>query len=203
MMSVFENRDLVRTMLSHTSKATPLLASGKFMRDNEPCADTYEDWSDTGCPLQPTQDQKECLEAIGGHESTFCIGTYDLSTIHDGWVVQDQNASVTHVKSKVASYFQETQPNTTTSLSISFGGARIFLHHSTEGTHFTYSNNRQRHRSRCHNIQQVLEALVKVGKLPMPFPAQTLTIPKRIYVRLVRFHEGLQEEYLLLAAQRE
>ena len=203
MMSVFENRDLVRTLLSHTSKATPLLASGKFIRDNEPCADSYEDWSDTGCPLQPTQDQKECLAAIGGHESTFCIGTYDLSTIQDGWVVQDPNASVTHVKSKVASYFQDTQPNTTTSLSISFGGARIGLHHSTEGTHFTYSKNRQRHRTRCHNIQQVLEALVKVGQVPMPFPAQTLTIPKRIYVRVVRFHELLQEEYLLLVAQRE
>ena len=35
-MSVFENRDLVRTLLSH--QATPLLASGKFIRDNEPCS---------------------------------------------------------------------------------------------------------------------------------------------------------------------
>ena len=78
---VLSNQDLVRHLLSQSSDATGLLSISKAVRDGEPCSRQYERWSFQGCP----SDGGECLRAIGGLDSTFCQGTYDLTVLHRIW----------------------------------------------------------------------------------------------------------------------
>ena len=73
--SVLSNHDLVRALLSQSADAVGLLSTSNAIRQDEPCARLLERWADDGCPDEPTtEEERRCLDAIGGVDSVFCTG---------------------------------------------------------------------------------------------------------------------------------
>ena len=75
---VIGNRDLVRHMMSRSHEASRILSVASGIRNNEECARLYEEWSANGCPREEGDEHaRRCLQAIGGRDGDFCLGTYD------------------------------------------------------------------------------------------------------------------------------
>ena len=84
--SVFGNRDLVRLLLSHDGSNIGLLSASKAIREGEECRARYEQWAVDGCPSQASGEAAVCLQGIGGRDSGFCQGVYEMVIMReDGW----------------------------------------------------------------------------------------------------------------------
>ena len=86
---VLSNEDLARKLVGMGS--TEVLATTKSVREaHEPCTRHYEKWRATGCNAT-TDEERACLEAIGGLDSTLCQGEYSVVAMEDGWPSASDN----------------------------------------------------------------------------------------------------------------
>ena len=197
------NRDLVRHLISLSSENVNLLKTSKSIREGQPCRQLWEQWRDTGCPDAVADGEKQCLEEIGGLSGPFCVGSFTVTRVQNGWpVVSD--ATAIQVADYVRAFLLENQRiGITTITTFRTRDVTVTLRQTvTENTLIV----RQAHNfrtTRCiiTDVVPLLSICTRVGFLHLPCPATPIRVSKVLRVEVVREDEEYKE-YPLLSAQR-
>ena len=100
--AVTSNTDLARRLIS--MGGTELLAASKSIRNaHQPCTRKYERWREHGCKADSDEDRM-CLQAIGGLESTLCQGEYTLTSMESGSQVVTDKVPATAMADRVRTF---------------------------------------------------------------------------------------------------
>ena len=218
MDQVLSNRDLVRNLISQSTDSSHLLTASTSIRDAQrPCTSHFEQWAVSGCPTQPQSDvERDCLQSIGGVDSAFCQGTFNYTILEGGWPVGRTDQSPSTVASAVLDLLSEKPTGVdhlttkimltfgTTILRVQVGGGRNILTASTQGW--------RRRGTRCRpsdgQVRGLLQTLLtRTGtvKLPCQEGSQGIgevQVPRSLHIRVARWDEFMEQEWLLLYGQR-
>ena len=187
--AVFSNRDLVRQMLSQSSHALPILSTSKVIRQEEPCAPTWEQWRRTGCPKNPVGMDAQCLSSIGGLQSSLCSLVYDTSV--------NTKTGILTITEVPASSFVDTVSSLTLldlTIMLDLGNTLLQLQHGTS-IKLTVTRDGWRQRgSVCHLTSDEASALLRqiltsTGNVPLPCSTHSSTgvavhVPRQLTVEL-------------------
>jgi len=202
---VLSNQDLVRHLLSQSSDATGLLSISKAVRDGEPCSRQYERWSFQGCP----SDGGECLRAIGGLDSTFCQGTYDLTVLHRIWPSRREDPA-REVATRVVDLLGRRPLSGELVITLTLGSTTLRIRVGRENVISLIDRGWRKRGVVCKptdaQVRQLLRTvLTRTGKIPLPCPPNSqsrgpITVPRSIHIRVAVWDQ--EEEWLLLYGQR-
>ena len=106
--AVLSNADISRLILSQATRPVRLLQTSRAIRSSEPCAELYEIWSNSGCPQHPVGAEIGCLNGLGGADSAFCQGVFDLDA--DG--MHSTGVSATSVVRRIIKLLQSPPTGT-------------------------------------------------------------------------------------------
>ena len=210
--TVLGNYDLVRALLAQESSTAGLLAASKKIRDGQPCAQQYEQWSVEGCPYNPDAEQTQCLEAIGGYESNFCRGRYELTVLDARGLLPlgRKSVSAEGVVEGVLNILRTPgdDANMTTHIEIyvhSIGDQIVVQRDSTE-TLLSFNGTEQRMQCRPSDaeLESLLKAvLMRAGPVAFPCPnAKPIHVDRWVFVNAFRKHRLRLSPYYLLQANR-
>ena len=207
MDSVFSNRDLVRELIKHSAPAVNVLKTSKAIREGEPCTEHFEDWEENGCPpVVGAEEEGACLEAIGGLEGTFCVSTYELHTIEQGWPDTKTEVPTNKVANTLATLLlQPPRRNITTITTFQFRVVTVTVYQRGNGSRLIIDQG-FRKKVRCditnEHIGTLLDICSRVGYAKLPCQNTNLVIPKRLQITVRRVDERTQQDFLLMAAYR-
>ena len=91
---VLGNKDLARHIMSKSHEASRLLSVASAIRNNEECTQLFEGWSARGCPFngeEGDEHARHCLQAVGGTNGDFCLGSFNGYFWGGGWRVRLRN----------------------------------------------------------------------------------------------------------------
>jgi hypothetical protein len=182
---VLSNSDLTRQIIASASRPVELLQTSKSIRTAQaPCAELYEQWSNSGCPQHPTGVEATCLNGLdGGVDSVFCQGVFTL-------VVEGKRSTgvgATSVVHRLTTLIQSPQPGTLvivvgmgpTILKLQADAqSRPILVVTEDGWRKKGSNCTV---SRQQAVQVLTELLTRTGTVTLPCPART-SAPSSIHV---------------------
>ena len=198
---VLSNVDLVRKLISHNTR---ILAASKAIRDaHEPCTPHYEAWSRDGCPSQPTQEERQCLQNIDGYSSALCQGTYK--------VVLEGKERKMDASEAYRALVRHLHPRGTTLRLVMTLGSNILTVHRAESNIVTLTTDGWRTKGhRCMpndaELHQMLFSIMSTtGKVPLPCAPTTsvrgpIVVPRRIQIHASRIEP--RSETVLYSARR-
>ena len=80
----------------------------------------HEQWRVHGCKAT-SDEEKMCLQQIGGLDSTLCQGEYELTAMKDQWPVVSTNIPASEMVNRVSSILMEPRrPHITTIVTVSW-----------------------------------------------------------------------------------
>lgn len=212
MEEVFDNRDLVRNLLSHTRDAVGVLHASKSIREAEECHGMYERWARLGCPRQPSDAEQSCLSGIGGLESDFCQGVFEVTTLDSTWPTT-VDVPARSFAARVAAMV--TPPTNVegvhTGVVLTLGAVRVDLRiESTETALTVLTGGWRRKGGACRLTPAQTEAflvavLTRTGEVAVPCPETShvrspLRVPRAMGFRVTRKVD--EQEWVLLHAKR-
>jgi hypothetical protein len=218
--SVLGNVDLVRALLQNSADGVPLLSTSRALRDSmQPCARHLERWARDGCheDEQLTEDQRRCLNSIGGREGVFCSGLYTVTRLDEQQWASVNDTPAASLLGQVSSLTRPSnRPEQGSVVRISFDTVRVrviitgiattealnSLEVSNEhGAPFTGYPCDVTHDQTTELLSSLL---TRTGTVHMPCPGApngaSLLVPRRIGVRVFRREGG--DDWLLLKAGR-
>ena len=211
MEPVLSNNDLVRKLLSYGSDTVGLLRVNRSTRQAEECASTYETWAATDCPAQATGADERCLHALGGLESEFCVGRFEVQTNDTKYI-----ASTRRFAEQVRQILQENE-GTRVKLKFTWRGIEVFVYAqpTRKNMILTIHNGWGKKGNNCtpttFETQTFIHGiLTRVGTVALPCPPKTkaigpIVVPRKLSVTISRYDEteGKEEtEEVLLNASR-
>ena len=215
---VLSNRDLVRNLIAQSTEGSHLLTTNKAIRDaQQPCTTHYEQWAEVGCPTQPESDEeRDCLHSLGGLDSAFCQGTFDYTSLDSGWPMTHTDQPSSAVASRVLDLLAEKPTgfdNLTTKIALSLGTTTVRLQIGSSGNILTTTNQGWRRRgTRCRpddeQVRSLLQTiLTRTGTIGLPClegsqASGEVQIPRSIHIRVARWDEWMEQEWLLFHGQR-
>lgn len=210
--SVFGNRDLVRHLLSIDGGNIGLLSASKAIREGEECRLRYEQWAVDGCPSQASGQDAVCLNGIGGRDSGFCQGVYEMVVMReDGWPASSTVSAESFMES-VIRMLPQHRGHLQTVILIRLGGVTVRLQLGQENTLTTSRNGWRRRGGPCRlamgQVHGVLRSLlVGTGRVELPCPKTTsavgpIMVPREVDFRMTRWDELRQQEWLVIHALR-
>ena len=216
--AVLSNRDLVRNLIAQSTDGSHLLTASKTIRDaQQPCTTHYERWAEDGCPAQPESDaERDCLRSLGGLDAAFCQGTFDYTSLDNGWPTTHTSQPSSFVVATVLDLIAEKPTGVdhlTTKIVLILGTTTVRLQMSSSGNIITATNQGWRRRgTRCRpsdeQVRSLLQTiLTRTGtiKLPCPDGSQAsgeVQVPRSIHIRVARWDEWMEQEWLLFHGQR-
>ena len=227
MEDTFTNTDLVRSLLTQSSHATPLLSTSREIRQGDRCSSMFQKWASTSCPVDVRGNhESECLAAVGGLESPFCTGTFDVTTLdYDGLPTVHTGvspSSFAHRVNEVLSVHEQyTRLNTVVSITIAGTDEsllRIKVCSSSEvgmaNSTVTLTQGGWRSTgmacrlTRSASSDLIQSILTSIGSITVPCPAASnikgpITVGRRIQVKISRLDETTGQDWTLLTAIRQ
>lgn len=216
--AVLSNRDLVRNLIAQSTEGPHLLATNKAIRDaQQPCTTHYEQWAEVGCPTQPESDvERDCLQSLGGLDTTFCQGTFDYTSLDNGWPTTHTSQPSSSVAAAVLDLVAEKPTGVghlVTKIVLILGTTTVRLQVGRSGNTLTTSNQGWRRRgNRCRPSDEQMRSLLqtiltRTGtiKLPCQEGSQAsgeVQVPRSIHIRVARWDEWMEQEWLLFHGQR-
>ena len=218
MDQVLSNRDLVRNLISQSTDGSHLLTASKSIRDAQrPCTSHFEQWAVSGCPTQPQSDvERDCLKSIGGVDSSFCQGTFNYTILEHGWPVGRTEQSSQDIASAVLDMLSVKPAgfdHLTTKVVLTLGTAVVRLQVGGGGNFLIVSRNGWRRRgTRCRpsdeQVRGLLQTLLtRTGTVRLPCQEGSqgngeVQVPRSLHIRMARWDEFMEQEWLLLYGQR-
>ena len=216
--AVLSNRDLVRNLIAQSTEGSHLLTANKVIRDaQQPCTTHYERWAEVGCPAQPESDaERDCLQSLGGLDTAFCQGTFDYTRLDDGWPRTYTSQPSGVVASTVLDLIAAKPigvDHLITKIVLILGTTTVRLQISSSGNILTTSNQGWRRRgTRCRpsdeQVRSVLQTiLTRTGTIKLPCQEGSQAsgeaqVPRSIHIRVARWDEWMEQEWLLFHGQR-
>lgn len=204
MNETLNNRDLVRHLISLSSDSVRLMSTSKVIREQQPCASLWERWNENGCPNTVTEErEKDCLKQVGGHSGQFCVGTFEVMRVQNGWPVKS-DASVTQVVEYLKSLLMEKQRASITTITTFYTRhATVTLRQTVSENTLIVRQNRNFRKVRCiiTDVLPLLSICNRVGFVHLPCPATPIRVSKPLRVEVFRMDEE-EKEYPLLSARR-
>ena len=216
--AVLSNRDLVRNLMAQSTEGSHLLAVNKAIRHSQqPCTSHFERWAEAGCPMQPESDgERDCLHSLGGLDTAFCQGTFDYTTLESGWPTTHTGQPSTAVASTVLDLVAEKPTgfdHLTTKIILALGTTVVRLQTGSSGNILTTTNQGWRRRgTRCRpsdeQVRSLLQTiLTRTGTVRLPClegsqASSEVQIPRSIHIRVARWDEWMEQEWLLFHGQR-
>lgn len=81
--AVWDIPDLVRYIGTQCSTATALFFVSRGIKENEPCAASYREWAQTGCP-----NEHPCLASV--RDTPLCMGRLFVTMVSQGLLEQEE-----------------------------------------------------------------------------------------------------------------
>jgi hypothetical protein len=222
MEDVLTNKDLVRNILKQSSDAFPVLAASRQIRRNEPCTAQFERWSSGDCPIDLLNAEDEtCLSAAGGRNAAFCTGSFHSTTADSNGWPSIQEASVESFNARVQRLLKpdDRQVPLITIVLFQIGETTLRMRISpaeSDLAQHVVSITRGAWRYKglpckltrekaCSVIRNILTS---TGEVHVPCPPTSnvrgpIRIGRRMRVKVSRWDENLQQEWLLVTAFRE
>ena len=216
--AVLTNPDIARQIISRAARPVGLLSSSKSIRTSDECASLFEVWDREGCPegtsnLSPLQ--TTCLASMGGRESEFCEGVFNMT---DGGSPARSSVRATVVANRVGSLLHDTAVSgKTVIVEFVFGVYAITLQRSSDdGQLLVVTEGGWRRRgSPCRpsideTTNLINQLLRSTGRVQLPCPAGSavppgyLHVPRAMRVRVSEANRGMgaRVETLRLIALR-
>jgi hypothetical protein len=201
----FSNEDLSRRLIG--LGATELLTANRSIRNaHQPCTRKFEQWRISGCKAIDDEDRR-CLQAIGGLDSTLCQGEYDLTEMVDGWPMLSNHVSASAMVERVKAVLKEpSRPHITTMVAVSWTTGSVSLQSGVNKL-LTVRKGNNHGKVRCHLTDAQLDEAVhkvftRVGRIRLKCPANELRVPRSFTVRATRYHDLLLNDWILFTAER-
>ena len=210
--SVFGNRDLVRHLLSLDGGNVGLLSASKAIRDGEECRARYEEWAVEGCPSEASGEDATCLQGLGGRDSGFCRGVYEVVTMReDGWPTTS-TVPAESLLDRVLRLLPRHRSHLQTVIFVGMGHVTARFQLGEENTLTTSHSGWRKRGGPCRltmgQVRVVLRGLlVGTGSVALPCPTTSravgpIRVPRRVHIRMVRWDELRQHEWLVMHGQR-
>ena len=203
MEATLGNRDLVRHLISLSSDNMDLLKTSKSIREGQPCRQLWEQWRDRGCPDAVADGEKQCLEEIGGLSGPFCVGSFTVTRVQNGWP-EVSDATAKQVADYVRALLLENQrANITTITTFRTRNVTVTLRQTVTENTLIVRQARNFRSVRCivTDVLPLLDICTRVGFVNLPCPATPIRVSKSLRLEVVREDEEYKE-YPLLSAQR-
>lgn len=215
--AVLSSTDLVQALLAHSgADSVGLFGTSASVRDTvQPCARHFERWARDGCDDEAalTEEQRRCLNSVGGREGVFCSGLYTVTRLDQHhWAVVTENTPADSLLQQVTLLTRASnRPNQGSVLQVAFDSLRIKVVIASEaGSTLHVSRQGAAVRGYPCSITNDQAAsllsslLTRTGTIHLPCPAEpygaSVLVPRQIGVRMFRREEG--DDWLLLRAGR-
>ena len=207
--AVLSNADISRLILSQATRPVRLLQTSRTIRSSEPCAELYEIWSHSGCPQHPVGAELECVNGLGGVDSAFCQGVFELD--EDG--LHSAGVSATSIARRIIKLLQ-SPPNAGT-LVVLFGmgptTVKLQMEARSRPIIVVTQDGWRKKGSTCSCTRQqaaqlLTELLTRTGSATLPCPdgssaGRSVNVTRKLHVtvRLINTHAT---DTVLLSARR-
>ena len=210
--AVLSNRDMVRHLLSNSNGAVGVLSASKAIREGEECRSHYERWAREGCPSDASDRAVvECLHGIGGLDSRFCQGSFEVTTLEATWPVRIVMAAKDFAAHVLALLTPPRDPgNVLTVVSLTLGASSLTFRLGSQNTLSAATHEWRKKGPPCQltlgQVRQLIEAvLTRTGKVEVPCSSASnvrspLRVPRVMSIRITRRDEG--QEWFLLSGHR-